>query len=142
MYELWTALLIGMILHANAKRRIDHETAAVIVGAAIDLSIALMPEPTGLGWRAIMLISGLVSIGAGSGLYLGTKLGPGSRDGLMTGIARRGISVRLTRTLLDSAVLVVGALLGGTFGIGTVAFALFMGPLVHFFLERFRVDSE
>lgn len=111
---------------------------AVMVGVAIDLSILLMPAPELMAARVVMLSTGLLAIGLGSGLYLSANLGPGARDGLMTGISRRGPSMRATRMALDLSVLVIGAVLGGTFGVGTVAFALGIGPLVHFFWHRFR----
>lgn len=113
---------------------------AVLVGLLIDLATVTIPRPDSLVGQFLMLGTGLVAIGVGSGLYLSAGLGPGSRDGLMTGIARLGPSIRLTRTTLDVSVLVIGALLGGTYGLGTVAFALGMGPLVHFFLGRFSLD--
>jgi uncharacterized membrane protein YczE len=89
-----------------------------------------------------MLVSGIVLIGAASGLYIGANLGPGPRDGLMTGIARRGPSIRLTRALIEITVLTIGWLLGGTFGIGTIVFALAIGPLVQFFLPRLGISTE
>ena len=80
-----------------------------------------------------------MAIGLGSGMYIGANLGPGPRDGLMTGIAKRGPSIRLTRSVIEVTVLALGWLIGGTFGIGTIAFALLIGPLVQFFLPRWTV---
>src|SRR5690606_25880352 len=113
---------------------------AVIIGVAIDLSVLVIPEPEALAWRILLVASGIVIIGLGSGLYIGAHLGPGPRDGLMTGIARRGPSIRLTRTVIEIAVLAIGWMLGGTFGIGTVAFAFLVGPIVQFFLPRCHMD--
>ena len=113
---------------------------AVIIGLSIDLSILVIPEPAAMAWRVLLLAAGILIIGFASGLYIGVHLGPGPRDGLMTGIARRGPSIRLTRTVIEVTVLVVGWMLGGTFGIGTVAFALLVGPIVQFFLPRLHMD--
>jgi uncharacterized membrane protein YczE len=115
---------------------------AVIIGLVIDLTAIVVPEATHtpVGWA--MLLSGTMLIGAASGLYIGANLGPGPRDGLMTGIAKRGPSIRLTRVLIEIAVLTIGWLLGGVFGIGTIVFALAIGPLVQFFLPRLIVSPE
>jgi uncharacterized membrane protein YczE len=106
-----------------------------------------LPHPHELGWRWLLLLGGLVATGLGVGLYIGCGLGPGPRDGLMTGIAGRGHPLWLVRTLLELSVLAVGAALGGTVGVGTAVFAFGIGPLGHFFLRRFhlgvgRVDPD
>ena len=85
------------------------------------------------------MLSGVLIVGIASGLYIGAHLGPGPRDGLMTGIARRGPSLRITRVVIELSVLIAGWALGGTVGIGTVVFALGIGPLVQFFLGRLSV---
>ncbi|MCI0545216.1 MAG: hypothetical protein L0Z49_12370 [Actinobacteria bacterium] len=109
---------------------------AVIIGATIDLTAAVVPLPGATTHAVLLLGMGILVIGMASGVYIGANLGPGPRDGLMTGIARRGPSIRLTRGSIEVTVLVAGWLLGGTFGVGTVAFALLIGPLVQFFLHR------
>lgn len=114
---------------------------AVVIGVMIDLTALVVPETDDLLVAVPMLAGGILMIGFASGLYIGANLGPGPRDGLMTAIARRGPSVRLTRWLLEIAVLALGWLLGGTFGVGTVAFAVFIGPLVHHFLPRWTIDT-
>ncbi len=114
---------------------------AIIIGVAIDVVALVLPEPETLFWRATMNLGGIALIGLASGMYIGANLGPGPRDGLMTAIARRGPSIRLTRWGLEIVVLVSGILLGGTFGPGTVAFALFIGPIVQFFLPRWSIDT-
>ena len=113
---------------------------AVIIGIFIDLSALLLPEPEAMASRILLMAAGILIIGFGSGLYIGAHLGPGPRDGLMTGIARLGPSIRLTRTVIEVTVLAIGWMLGGTFGIGTVAFAILVGPLVQFFLPRLHMD--
>lgn len=105
---------------------------ALIIGVAIDGFALVIPEPEAMAWRITLLGGGIVMIGLASGMYIGARLGPGPRDGLMTGIAKLGPSVRLTRTVIEVVVLALGWLLGGTFGVGTVAFALFIGPIVQF----------
>ncbi len=114
---------------------------AVIIGVMIDVTAAILPQPGTLVFAVPMLALGIFLIGFGSGLYIGANLGPGPRDGLMTAIARRGPSIRATRWCLEISVLVIGWLLGGTFGVGTVAFALLIGPTVQFFLPRWSIDS-
>jgi uncharacterized membrane protein YczE len=81
-------------------------------------------------------------MGIGSGLYIGAGLGPGPRDGIMLGLSRRGISVRVARTVIEATVLVAGWLLGGTIGVGTVAFMLTIGPMVQFFLPRLSLPPR
>lgn len=115
---------------------------AVIIGVAVDVADPLLPTPEGIGWRVLLLVTGLVLFGAGSGLYIGAGLGPGPRDGLMTGLAARGLSVRLARTVVELGALAVGVLLGGSIGVGTAAFAFGIGPLVHVFLPRLDMDAD
>ncbi|WP_341716873.1 hypothetical protein QQG74_23315 [Micromonospora sp. FIMYZ51] len=115
----------------------------VVVGLAVDATLALMPPVESLAVRGALLVAGIVGNGAATALYLGARLGPGPRDGLMTGlVARRpGWSLRLVRTVLEVGVLAVGALLGGTVGAGTIAYALAIGPLAQLFLPWFDVPA-
>lgn len=114
---------------------------ALIIGVIIDLAVYIFPEPETVWLDAVMLCAGILTIAVASGMYIGANLGPGPRDGLMTAISRRGYSVRRTRWAIEIVVLIVGILLGGTFGVGTIAFALFIGPLVQFFLPRWSIDT-
>jgi uncharacterized membrane protein YczE len=110
---------------------------AILVGGLVDAALWLVPTPEELWLRVMFLLVGVVLCGAAAAVYLGSHLGPGPRDGLMTGlVARTGRTVRLVRTTLEASVLLVGFLLGGTVGIGTVVFALAIGPLIQFFLPR------
>lgn len=103
---------------------------AVLIGVAIDATLAVLGEAP-LGVRIGELVAGIALVGVGSGFYLGSALGPGPRDGLMMGLHRlTGRPVALLRAGIEISALVVGALLGGTVGIGTVAFALMVGPAV------------
>jgi uncharacterized membrane protein YczE len=115
---------------------------AIIIGVVIDLTGLFIPAATTTGVAWLMLLTGVVLIGVASGLYIGANLGPGPRDGLMTGIARRGPSIRLTRAVIEITVLTLGWILGGTFGLGTIVFALAIGPLVQFFLPRWDISPH
>lgn len=114
---------------------------ALIVGLSADATLWLLAEPTALAARIALMVSGVVLCGLASGLYIGAQLGRGPRDGLMTGLHRRtGLSIRLVRTLLEVAVVLVGLLLGGVLGVGTVVYALTIGPLTQLFLPWCLVD--
>jgi uncharacterized membrane protein YczE len=109
------------------------------VGLFIDLALWIVPEPELLVSRALMLVGGIVVTGLGIGLYIGAGLGPGPRDGLMTGIAARGHALWLVRTAIELTALAAGWALGGTVGLGTVLFAFTIGPLGHVFLDRLHL---
>ena len=112
---------------------------ALLVGVALGLVLEVVSTPDELVWRYALVAAGIALVGLGSGLYLGTRLGAGPRDGLMLGLHRRtGVSVRLVRTLLEVSVVAAGVLLGGTAGIGTLAFALLIGPAVQAALALLR----
>ncbi|AUS77518.1 hypothetical protein C1701_03070 [Actinoalloteichus sp. AHMU CJ021] len=111
----------------------------LLIGPIMATVIEWVPAPEQLPVRVGFLLAGLVINAVGTAMYLGAGLGPGPRDGLMTGLAARGVPVRRARTLIEVAALAVGWSLGGTVGVGTVVFALAIGPLVHFFVPRLRV---
>ncbi len=113
----------------------------LVIGLVVDATLAVVDAPQALWQRIAFLGLGIFAFGPGSGLYIGAGLGPGPRDGLMTGLARRGRSVRVVRTGIELTALAVGALLGGRVGIGTIAFALTVGPNVHWFLEHMRLPD-
>lgn len=113
----------------------------VVIGVVIDLTLLVLEEPSAAAAQWTYLLLGLLAVGVGSGYYIGAGLGPGPRDGLMTGLARRGHSVALARTGIEVAALVAGALLGGTVGVGTILYAFGMGPLVAYFLPRLTVRA-
>ena len=108
----------------------------IVIAVTVDAALAVLPTPTSLPVRVAMLLGAVVLNAISTVLYIGAGLGPGPRDGLMTGlVARTGLSVRLVRTSIEATVLVVGWLLGGTVGIGTVVYALGIGPLVQLVLR-------
>jgi uncharacterized membrane protein YczE len=111
------------------------------VGFVIDLALLVLPGPDQLMWRGLMLGAGILVTGVGMGLYIGAGLGPGPRDGLMTGIAARGHALWLVRTVIELTALAAGWALGGTIGVGTVLFAFAIGPLGHFFLDRLHLRA-
>ena len=112
----------------------------LIIGPVVDLSLWLLPETVDAMWlRWALMAGGTLLIAIGSGLYIGAGLGPGPRDGLMTGLANKGLNVALARIGIEIAVLVIGYFLGGTVGIGTLVFAFGVGPLVAIFLPMFSM---
>lgn len=116
---------------------------ALVIGVATDLTLSVVPEVHGLGWRALVMLVGIVGNGIAGAMYIGSQLGPGPRDGLMTGLHRRtGRSIRLVRTSIEVTVVAVGWLLGGVVGVGTVLYAVLIGPVVQFFLPLLTVRVE
>lgn len=113
----------------------------VVIGVVIDLTLVVVHTPDSLVLRTIMMLSGPVLFAIGSGFYLGVRMGPGPRDGVMTGLAKRGMPVGLVRAALEISVLVLGWALGGTVGLGTIWFALGIGPMVHWSLPRLAMRS-
>jgi uncharacterized membrane protein YczE len=115
---------------------------AIVVGLVMNLCLATIPSASGLASRIALMVAGVFLNGVATGAYIGAGLGPGPRDGLMTGFAARGHSIRLVRTAIELTVLASGWLLGGTVGIGTVVYALSIGPLAHVFIPLLRIDGE
>jgi uncharacterized membrane protein YczE len=113
----------------------------VVIGLALDAALAVLPEPSSLPLRVALAGLGIALNAVATAAYIGVQLGPGPRDGLMTGLVRRsGRSVRLVRTSIEVVVVAAGWLLGGTLGVATVLYALAIGPLVHALLPRLSVD--
>jgi uncharacterized membrane protein YczE len=111
----------------------------IVVGLAVDAALAVLPHPSALVFRAAFLVVGIVANAVATGLYIGAGLGPGPRDGLMTGLASRGYPIRRVRTFIEVSVLAVGWLLGGTVGVGTVLYASSIGPLVGILIPRLAI---
>ena len=115
----------------------------VVIGLAVDATLAVVPAPGPLPLRVGLLAAGVLLNAVATAAYIGVHLGPGPRDGLMTGLVRRtGRSVRLVRTSIEVAVVATGWLLGGTLGLATVLYALSVGPLVHALLPRVSVPER
>lgn len=115
---------------------------ALAVGVVFEASIAILPEVSSMVARFALLFAAIGLNAIGTGLYIGAGLGPGPRDGLMTGLAAKGLPLRVVRTGIELTVLIVGFLLGGTVGIGTVLFAITIGPLVHVTLPWLTIGTD
>jgi uncharacterized membrane protein YczE len=136
------SVLVGLVVVLGwipLRQRLGIGTIAnaLIIGTTMDVVLPLLPEADDAPTQWALLVTGLVIAGPGIGMYIGARLGPGPRDGIMTGIAERGPSIRLVRTGIELAALAAGFALGGTVGIGTVLFAVTVGPNTQFWLDRF-----
>lgn len=135
-------LVLALWVPLRQRPGIGTVANALVVGVVADLSLRVLSEPSHLAGQAALLAGGIVVNGLATGLYIGAGLGPGPRDGLMTGLAARtGRSIRAVRTVIEAVVLGAGWLLGGPVGIGTLAYAAAIGPLSQFFLDRLTVDQ-
>lgn len=115
---------------------------AILVGPFADIGLAVLHTPDTLLGKAVLMLLGIVTIGFATGLYIGARYGPGPRDGLMTGLHRvTGWPIWVVRTGIEVIVLTIGWILGGTVGVGTLAFALLIGPLVGFFMPPLLVPA-
>ncbi|MFI7220899.1 membrane protein YczE [Micromonospora maritima] len=138
------ALVLLLWIPLRQRPGLGTVSNVVVIGLVVDATLAVLPPGAGLPVRAALLVVGIVANGAATGLYLGAGLGPGPRDGLMTGFVARHPrwSVRLVRTVIEVTVLALGWLLGGTVGLGTVAYALAIGPLAQFFIPMFAIPTR
>jgi uncharacterized membrane protein YczE len=142
----WVIITVGLLVllaWIPLRQRPGYGTVAnvVLVGAVAELSLAVLPTVDGLVWRWVLLILAILGNAVATGMYVGAGYGPGPRDGLMTGIVARGHSIRVVRTAIELAVLALGWLLGGTVGIGTLLYALAIGPLVHRTIPLFTIHK-
>jgi len=141
------AVIVGIVVLAlwvplRQKPGLGTVCNVLIVGTVIDLVLAEFAAPREIVVRWLLMLAGVGLNGVATAAYIGAGLGPGPRDGLMTGLAARGHSIRVVRTALELTVLATGWLLGGTVGIGTVVYALAIGPLAHFFIPRLDLDRR
>ena len=114
---------------------------AILVGVAVDASLRFVPQPEEWVVQGLFIVAGVVLNGMATGLYIGAGTGPGPRDGLMTGIAARGHSIRVVRTCIELTVLIAGWALGGSVGLVRLLYALGIGPLSHIFIPLFTIGK-
>jgi uncharacterized membrane protein YczE len=143
----WIVNIVGavvLLLWWPLKQRPGIGTVAnvIVVGLVAEATTALLPAIHQLPVRVALLAAAIGINAVATGLYVGAGLGPGPRDGLMTGLAARGHSLRLVRTGLEVTVLALGWVLGGTVGVGTLAFAFTIGPLAQYFIQRFTLTPS
>jgi uncharacterized membrane protein YczE len=142
----WAILISLVVLVAwwplRQRPGVGTVTNAILVGVVIDVILSLTHPPHALWARVALLVGGVIGNGIATGLYIGAGLGPGPRDGLSIGIAARGHSMRVVRTGIEATVLATGVLLGGTVGIGTVLYALLIGPITHLTIPALCIDPR
>ena len=134
------ALVLLLWIPLRQKPGLGTISNVIVLGLAADAALALMPPIESLVARSFLLFAAILVNAIATGMYIGAGFGSGPRDGLMTGInARTGWSVRSVRTAIELTVLLAGWLMGGTFGVGTVLYALAIGPLIQICLPWFRI---
>ncbi|MFD7919351.1 YitT family protein [Streptomyces sp. NPDC059740] len=132
------ALILLLWIPLRQRPGLGTVSNVVVLGLVMDATLAAVPEVHSLWVRVPLLAFAITLNSTATGLYISARYGPGPRDGLMTGLhLRTGRPVRLVRTCIEVTVLAAGVLMGGSFGVGTVAYALAIGPLAQFFLRRF-----
>ena len=135
-------LVLLLWIPLRQKPGIGTVVNVLLIGPSIEVGLWMLPETNSLLAQILLLAGGLALLAVASGLYIGARFGPGPRDGLMTGIHRRsGLPIWVVRTSIEVVVLTIGWLLGGTVGVGTLAFALLIGPMVGFALPLLRVPE-
>lgn len=136
------ALVLILWIPLGERPGIGTVANVVLIGIVIDVSLHFLPDEVTVLWaRWVLLLGGVLVIAVGTGLYIGAGLGPGPRDGLMTGLGTKGIPIGLARGGIEITVLILGYLLGGTVGVGTVIFAFGVGPLVQILLPKLSLGS-
>ncbi len=144
----WVVILVGipiLLLWIPLRQKPGFGTIAnlVVIGFVVDGALAVLRPGESIAMRITLLVTGILLNGVATGLYIGSNLGTGPRDGLMTGLVSRfpRLSIRLVRTGIELLILGIGFLLGGTVGLGTIAYALAIGPLAHVFIPLFTVRT-
>lgn len=137
------ALVLLLWVPLRERPGIGTLSNVVVIGLSVDATLAVLPEVDALAVRAPLVVAGILLNAVATAAYIGVRLGPGPRDGLMTGLVRRtGASVRLVRTSIEVLVVSTGWLLGGTLGVATVLYAVSIGPLVQPLLPRLTVQTR
>lgn len=143
LVNLVGAVVLLLWIPLRQKPGIGTVANVIVIGTAMDLTLSVLPHIEGLALQAAALIISVAANGLAGALYIGAGLGPGPRDGLMTGLSRRtGWSLRLVRTGIELTVLALGWLLGGTVGIGTLIYAFAIGPLVQAILPYVAIGGR
>jgi Predicted membrane protein len=144
----WVTNVVGflvLLLWIPLRQRPGIGTVAniLLVGTSMQGTLALIPQIQGWFWQLLVFMAGMLVVALASGLYIGSRFGPGPRDGLMTGLnSRFGWPIWAARLGVETTVLAAGWLLGGTVGVGTVIFAVGIGPLVHRTLPLFDINRS
>jgi uncharacterized membrane protein YczE len=134
------ALVLLLWIPIRQKPGVGTVLNVLLVGPSIEIGLAIVPAATEVWQQVLLFAGGLALLAVASGLYIGAQFGPGPRDGLMTGIHHRwGFAVWRVRTVIEVTVLSIGWLLGGNVGVGTLAFALLIGPMVGVTLPLFHI---
>lgn len=136
--------VIVLLLWIPLRQRLGIGTVlnALLIGPSAEVGLWLIPLQDNIWVRIALFVGGLLLLAVATGLYIGARFGPGPRDGLMTGINTRfGVRIWIVRTSIEVVVLVIGWILGGNVGIGTLAFAVLVGPLVHITMPILRVPD-
>jgi uncharacterized membrane protein YczE len=141
------AIIVGVVvlllwIPLHQRPGVGTVANVVVVGAVMDVVLATVPAPHPLAARIAVLVGGVFLNGVATGAYIGAGLGPGPRDGLMTGLAARGRPIRVVRTCIELTVLACGWILGGTVGVGTVVYAISIGPLAHVFIPLLAIGPR
>lgn len=137
--------IIVLLMWIPLSERIGIGTVlnVILIGVVIDVTLLVLPVSVSSMWiRWMLLLVGVMLIAVGTGFYIGAGLGPGPRDGLMTGLGRKGFPIGAARFGIEISVLGIGYLLGGTVGVGTVVFAIAIGPMVAILLPRLTIRSD
>lgn len=132
------ALVLMLWLPLHQRPGVGTIVNVLWIGPALDVVLALTRDPSSLLSRWLLVLTGPVVFAVGVALYIGAGVGTGPRDGVMTGLERRGVPIAVARTAIELSALALGWLLGGTVGFGTVYFALVVGPVMHLVMPRLR----
>ena len=135
------AIIISILLLLKEPLGVGTVANVLIIGLVVDLALIILGEKSNTLLRIFATFLGPIFVGLGSGFYIGTNLGPGPRDGLMTALNRRGLEIWKARTVIEGSCVITGLLLGGTIGWGTIWFLFSVGPCVQFFLKRLKIDN-